>query len=323
MTGRRRSPLTAPAAIIAGPLKGPETPGQRYVRALQDDHAAYSRILSLVSSEIEQLPHRPRRVLRLLAEAFDYIADTLDALHHEREDVLFEFLARRSRQSSRMLSQLRDQHDRDERAGSSIREEIAALMRSAQTARLVTLAKAIDAFVEGTREHIGLEERLLYSRAMRALGPADWTAITRAASRAGAGRRRGTRSAGGHRSSPLGQERYTTGHRHIRGEAGSAATRLGMDTAGLICGDLAGRAFGTVMLARSQAREAFTLAIDGTRSLLAARSLAAYPAVVRDVLSKGVQAAARWSDSWQTYAAGSFQIARSAVMVRPARGRRD
>ena len=301
---RRRSPLTAPAAIVAGPRKGPETPGQRYVRELRDDHAACSRILSLVSSEIEHLPHRPRRVLRLLAEAFDYIADTLDAFHHEREDVLFSFLTRRSRQSSRMVSQLRDQHDRDVRAGNSIRMEIATQMRSTQSARLAALAKAIDAYVQGTREHIGLEERLLHSRAMRALGPADWTAITRDAARGGAGSRRGTRSAGGHRSSPLGQQLYRTGHRHIRGEAGSAAARLGIDTAGLIYGDITGCVFGTVMLARRQAREAFALAIDGTRSLLAARSLAAYPALVRDVLSKGVQAAARWSDSWQAYAAG-------------------
>jgi hemerythrin-like domain-containing protein len=163
MTTGQREMLIVPGVVVAPQDAREGEAGQRFMTELRNDHGDYSRILSLLSGQIERLPRMPRRTLPLLRDAFEFITAYIDASHHSREDVLYERLARHYRRSARILAHLRQEHSRGLLASRRISAEIAELTRAPHRARLAALARAIDNFVEEARGHISREERIMYS----------------------------------------------------------------------------------------------------------------------------------------------------------------
>ena len=297
------------------------TTGGRFMQQLRNDHADLTRVLSLLSIEIERLAHRPQQVLPLLAEVFAFITTQMDVAHHPREDVLFAHLARRSRRYARKLAQLRESHGSGTLRNRELSDRIADARRNFGTDRLAALGRALDLFIEEVREHIGIEERVFYSRAMQVLDATDWAAIERDVSNLEKGSRfkRNAR-----RRDPLFlRQAQISGRRHIHGDAGGVFEQLGIDRAGLVYGEVFGHAVGTLILAGLHGREAVWLAGTVLRSFLTPRSPLAYPSVVFGVFKVGFRAGVRWAEAWHEHFRASRSILAETTGRRPRRSSRS
>lgn len=268
-----------------------------FIRELRADHALYSRILSMLSREVNELPNNPRSTLALLVEAFEFIVAYFDGYHHAREDELYRQLARHSRSSANLLATLGSEHARGVQVSGRILGRLRELARAAVQPRLHELVAQVDGFVSEARSHIGLEERLMYSRRLRVLSAADWRSIESQAPSADPSvrlERSGSRYPLLSRYLGAGGTRYVPGSTH-------GVLDLGIDTAGAAYGHLVGRGVEVMMLAGGQAREAASLVALTACILLTPRLPLSYVKAARRLIHRNVGSLRRWGDEWRTH----------------------
>jgi len=269
----------------------------RFMAELRADHSEYSQILLLLSREVDHLNVAPRPILPLLREALQFVTQYLDAHHHPREDVLYERLARRSKRNARLLASLRDEHKYAALMSRRISKEIDALGHASTTGRLTRLGDHVNRFVDISREHIGTEERVMYSQATEALSEQDWRAIMSAAPEH-ASRSSMRHNAG--RSYPLlAQYFHSSGPHLLPGDSAGLLERIGLHAAGAAYGHLVGRSLEAAILARRQNVEAVRLALTSIRTMCTPRPPTAYAKAVKAAYQRDAATIARWIREWK------------------------
>lgn len=150
-------------------------PSEHYLRGLREDHARFSRVLSMIGRDARRLVDEPEAVLPLFSEAVDYVVHYQNIHHHPREETMFAKVADMSGTLAGTAAQLSEEHEGTDRAG----EELLAAMNRASSAssersERQDLARQLERFARSMRGHIAQEEEILYSEAWERLSPADW-----------------------------------------------------------------------------------------------------------------------------------------------------
>lgn len=152
-----------------------EPTGEQYLRGLREDHARFSRVLSMIGRDAQRLLDEPEAVLPLLSEAVDYVVNHQNVHHHPREEVMFAKVADASEALAGTSARMTHEHELTDRAGDEL---LAALERashsSSQRSTRQELARRLEQFARSMRGHIAQEEEILYSEAWDTLAPADW-----------------------------------------------------------------------------------------------------------------------------------------------------
>jgi len=152
-----------------------EPNGEQYHRGLREDHARFSRVLSMIGRDAQRLLDEPEAVLPLFSEAVDYVVNYQNVHHHPREEVMFAKVAAASETLADTSARLSQEHELTDRAGEEL---LATLDRashsSSQRSTRQELARQLERFAHSMRSHIGQEEEILYSEAWDTLSPADW-----------------------------------------------------------------------------------------------------------------------------------------------------
>jgi hemerythrin-like domain-containing protein len=149
--------------------------GTDYLRGLREDHARFSRVLSMIGRDAPRLVDKPEAVLPLFEEAVDYVVSFQNVYHHPREEIMFAKIAEKSETLATAASKLSREHDATARAG----KELLSLMNSVSRApsrrpSREQLASKLEEFARSMRGHIAQEEELLYSHAWVELTQRDW-----------------------------------------------------------------------------------------------------------------------------------------------------
>jgi hemerythrin-like domain-containing protein len=149
--------------------------GDEYVRSLREDHAKFSRVLSMIGRDARRLIKEPEAVLPAFEEAVDYIVNFQNIYHHPREEVMFEKLAEADRSLRQLVKKLSGEHGAVGRVGESIQTLLkhASSKTTSKESRL-RLAEKLERFSKEMRSHIRQEEELLYSRVWDEFDDSDW-----------------------------------------------------------------------------------------------------------------------------------------------------
>ena len=153
--------------------------GNDYVRSLREDHAKFSRVLSMIGRDARRLIDEPEAVAPKFEEAVDYIVNFQNVYHHPREEVMFAKLAEVDPSLRPTAKKLAGEHGAVDRVGKSIQ----ALLKhsssevTSKESRL-RLAEKLERFAKEMRSHIRREEELLYSRVWDEFDDSDWQDIT-------------------------------------------------------------------------------------------------------------------------------------------------
>jgi hemerythrin-like domain-containing protein len=173
MTSRRHPRRRNPPRAAAPPAPSP------YLLSLREDHARFSRVLTLIGRHAPQLRDDPQPVLPLFEEAIDYVVNFQNVQHHPREDRMFARIAARLRSIAPLAARLAHEHGATEQAGRRLLRllQASAVARAGRRERDL-LAAGLEEFATRMRDHMRLEEELMYSRALERLTAADWETMS-------------------------------------------------------------------------------------------------------------------------------------------------
>lgn len=152
--------------------------GEAYMLRLRTDHAGLSRLLREIDTQQSLLRADPKAARPLLVEALRYLLQYQHAFHHQREDLLFARIQKRTprltREIQRLGRQHRIAHRRAERLAAGLGYATMGQLSGRQGAKL---AQDLQDYVRHTRNHMRREEALFYARSERVLKDADWQAL--------------------------------------------------------------------------------------------------------------------------------------------------
>jgi hemerythrin-like domain-containing protein len=149
--------------------------GNDYLRGLREDHARFSRVLSMIGRDASRLVDEPETVLPVFEEAVDYIVNFQNVYHHPREEGMFAKLADQAPSLRPTAKKLAGEHRAVGRVGESIQamlKHAASELTSRESRK--RLAQKLEQFADEMRSHIRREEELLYSRVWEELDDSDW-----------------------------------------------------------------------------------------------------------------------------------------------------
>lgn len=143
------------------------------------EHADFQRLLGRLQRELDQLARGERPNYELMVDILDYLSGYCDQVHHPREDVAFERLARRLPYLELPLARLQQEHRVIAHAGNALRSLLTTILDGGMVPRAQVEAAAATYLVYYL-SHIAWEERELIGRAAHALDAADWQAVREA-----------------------------------------------------------------------------------------------------------------------------------------------
>ena len=148
------------------------TSSRFYVRNI----ATWKACFASLNREVSVFSRGDRPDYEVVLAVIDYFKDYTNTCHHPKEDMIVEKLKARDPAAAAAIGDLEAQH----------REGAARLRRVAQAVERVlsdqdllrqTVDDIIRDFIEQERQHMAMEERVVFPAALNALRPVDWADI--------------------------------------------------------------------------------------------------------------------------------------------------
>lgn len=130
---------------------------------LREDHRNMARVLDLMDAIVTEMEAGKDPDFELFDEAMRYMTVYPDAVHHPKEDIIYEQLRVRRPDLGDGLDDVPEEHAEIARLGSLLRSEVDAIIAGAAVRR-EKMIEDTSAYVARLREHIGWEERDLFNR---------------------------------------------------------------------------------------------------------------------------------------------------------------
>lgn len=146
------------------------------LRRLHKEHADLSRLLDLLDRELAVFAGGERPDYDLIGAVVDYCLDYPDAVHHPKEDLIYQLLKSRDAELARLVGDLEEEH----RQIGAMTRDVAEAMRQVLAEELVDRQSVHDltrSFVGRYRHHMALEEDRVFPAAVKVLSAGDWAAI--------------------------------------------------------------------------------------------------------------------------------------------------
>jgi hemerythrin-like domain-containing protein len=106
----------------------------------------------------------------------DYLKDYPDSCHHPKEDMIVEKLKARDPVAAATIGDLEAQHREGARRLRRVAEAVERVLNDQELLRK-PVGHIIREFIDGERQHMDMEERVVFPAALDALRPADWADI--------------------------------------------------------------------------------------------------------------------------------------------------
>jgi hemerythrin-like domain-containing protein len=146
------------------------------VAAWHTEHVYFKRLLGLLQKEVDVFHSGERPNYELMLEIIHYLRHYSDQVHHPREDVAFERLAKRCPDLELPIARLRQEHRVIAYNGERLLEYLNEAIDGAVIRRAEVEAAAAT-FLVYYGGHIAREEDDVLPRAAAALTPEDWQAV--------------------------------------------------------------------------------------------------------------------------------------------------
>jgi len=133
------------------------------MKELREDHRNMSVVLELLDTLVEQMDAGKDPDFELFDEIMRYMTVYPDAVHHPKEDVVYEQLRQARPDLAEDLDHVPDDHSDIAHLGSLLRDEVEAVNAGAAVRR-EKMIEDTTAYVRRMRKHILWEEEDLFKR---------------------------------------------------------------------------------------------------------------------------------------------------------------
>ena len=146
------------------------------VKAWHREHEYFRRLLTLLQKQLDVFHGGERPNYELMLDIVSYLREYSDRVHHPREDIAFDRLARRAPELALPLARLKQEHRVIAHAGEALVGHLDAILSGAVVPR-AEVEMAVATYLVYYGNHIAKEEEDVLVRAASLLGPEDWAAV--------------------------------------------------------------------------------------------------------------------------------------------------
>ena len=148
----------------------------RMIELLREEHRDIEKLLRVLEEELSVFDRQERPDYDVIQAVISYFQDYPDCCHHPKEDMVFAKLKERDPAAAESMGDLEAEH----------RDEAGRLRRVADTIRSIlsdhdvlrrTVDDVVRDFIAHQRQHMKMEERVLFPAAATALRSEDWAEI--------------------------------------------------------------------------------------------------------------------------------------------------
>jgi hemerythrin-like domain-containing protein len=140
------------------------------------EHRNIESLLRVLERELSVFDRGERPDYAVILAVIDYFKDYPDSCHHPKEDMIVEKLKARDPVAAAIVGDLEAQH---QEGATRLRRAAQAVERvlSDQDLLRQTVHDIIADFINQERQHMAMEERIVFPTALNALRPEDWADI--------------------------------------------------------------------------------------------------------------------------------------------------
>jgi hemerythrin-like domain-containing protein len=146
------------------------------IEVLRQEHCNIESLLRVLEQELSVFERGDRPDYEVILAVIDYFKDYPDSCHHPKEDLIVEKLKARDRVKAATIGDLEAEH----RAGAKRLRRVALAVErvlSDQDLSRQAVNDIINDFIKHERQHMAMEERVVFPAALNTLRPEDWTDI--------------------------------------------------------------------------------------------------------------------------------------------------
>jgi hemerythrin-like domain-containing protein len=146
------------------------------IEILRQEHRNIEKLLRVLECELSVFARGDHPDYEVVLAVIDYFKEYPDSCHHPKEDIIVEKFKARDPAGAATIGDLQAEH----------REGARRLRRVAQAVELVlsdqdllrqTVHDIIRDFINHERQHMAMEERVVFPAVLNALQPEDWTDV--------------------------------------------------------------------------------------------------------------------------------------------------
>jgi hemerythrin-like domain-containing protein len=146
------------------------------IEVLRQEHCNIEKLLRVLERELSVFDRGDRPDYEVVLAVINYFKDYPDSCHHPKEDMIVERLKARDPVRAATVGDLETEH----REGAKRLRRVALAVErvlSDQDLLRQTVNDIIRDFISHERQHMAMEERIVFPAALEALQPEDWADI--------------------------------------------------------------------------------------------------------------------------------------------------
>jgi hemerythrin-like domain-containing protein len=146
------------------------------IELLREEHRDIEQLLLVLEEELGVFDRQERPDYEVIQAVISYFQDYPDCCHHPKEDMLFAKLKERDPAAAESMGDLEAEHQDEARRLRRVADTIRSILSDHDVLRQ-TVDDVVRDFIAHQREHMKMEERVLYPAAAIALRAEDWAEI--------------------------------------------------------------------------------------------------------------------------------------------------
>jgi hemerythrin-like domain-containing protein len=146
------------------------------IEILRQEHRNIEKLLRVLERELSVFDRGERPDYEVVLAVIDYFKDYPESCHHPKEDMIFERLKERDTATAATIGNLEAEHQEGARRLRRVAETVEAVLNDQDFLRH-TASDTMRDFIHHERQHMAMEERLLFPATLNALRPTDWAEI--------------------------------------------------------------------------------------------------------------------------------------------------
>jgi hemerythrin-like domain-containing protein len=164
--------------IKAGQAGSREVKMVEIIEVLRQEHRNIEKLLGVLERELSVFDRGDRPDYEVVLAVIDYFKDYPDTCHHPKEDIIVAKLKARDPVAAAAIGDLEAEHREGARRLRHVAQAVERVLSDQDLLRQ-TVDDIIRDFIIHERQHMVMEERVVFPAVLDALRPEDWADIAR------------------------------------------------------------------------------------------------------------------------------------------------
>jgi len=146
------------------------------IEVLRQEHCNIEKLLCVLERELSLFARGDHPDYAVIRSVIDYFMDYPDSCHHPKEDMIIEKLTARNPVRAATIGDLEAQHREGARRLRRVAKAVDSVLSDQDLVRQ-SVADIIRDFIGHERQHMAMEERVVFPAALNVLRAEDWEDI--------------------------------------------------------------------------------------------------------------------------------------------------